>query len=213
MKYRIIRSKRKSIGIAVRDNEVVVRAPHYLSEEEIRLELKEHQVWINEKLRQNENRQVTAEKFRASGKFLLLGRELSVRLTEGRKISVYGDEITIGREGNIESFLKKEFSHIIEDMVEGWGHINRPTSITYRKQRTIWGSCTSKGKINLNINLVKAPIEVIEYIYIHELVHLEIRNHSRVFWDRVETLLPDYRLAKKWLKDNGHLIGLDFMIK
>lgn len=213
MKYRIIRSKRKSIGIAVRDNEVVVRAPHYLSEEEIRLELKEHQVWINEKLRQNENRQLTAQNFRASGKFLLLGRELSVRLTEGRKISVYGDEITIGREGNIESFLKKEFSHIIEDMVEGWGHINRPTSITYRRQRTIWGSCTSKGKINLNINLVKAPIEVIEYIYIHELVHLEIRNHSRVFWDRVETLLPDYRLAKKWLKDNGHLIGLDFMIK
>jgi hypothetical protein len=190
-----------------------VRAPHYLSDAEIRLELKEHQIWINEKLKQNENRQLIAENFRDSGKFLLLGRELSVRLTEGRNIRVYGDEISIGKEGNIERFLKKEFSHIIEDMVEGWGHVNKPTSITYRKQRTIWGSCTSKGKLNLNINLVKAPIEVIEYIYIHELVHLEIRNHSRVFWDRVETLLPDYRLAKKWLKDNGHLIGLDFMIK
>lgn len=213
MNYKIIRSKRKSIGITVRDNEVVVRAPRYLSDAEIRLELKEHQIWINEKLRQNENRQLMAENFRERGKFLLLGRELSVRLTEGRKISVYGDEISIGQEGNIDLFLKKEFSHIIEDMVEGWGHINKPTSITYRRQRTIWGSCTSKGKINLNINLVKAPIDVIEYIYIHELVHLEIRNHSKDFWDRVETLLPDYRLAKKWLKDNGHLIGMDFMIK
>lgn len=213
MNYKIIRSKRKSIGITVRDNEVVVRAPHYLNDVEIKLELKEHQIWINEKLKQNENRQLMAEKFRDSGKFLLLGRELSVRLTEGRKIRVYGDEITIGREVNIERFLKNEFSHIIEDMVEGWGHVNKPTAITYRKQKTIWGSCTSKGKINLNVNLVKAPIEVIEYIYIHELVHLEIRNHSKVFWDRVETLLPDYRLAKKWLKDNGHLIGLDFVIK
>lgn len=213
MNYKIIRSKRKSIGITVRDNEVVVRAPRYLSDAEIRLELKEHQIWINEKLRQNENRLLMAENFRERGKFLLLGRELSVRLTEGRKISVYGDEISIGQEGNIDLFLKKEFSHIIEDMVEGWGHINKPTSITYRRQRTIWGSCTSKGKINLNINLVKAPIDVIEYIYIHELVHLEIRNHSKDFWDRVETLLPDYRLAKKWLKDNGHLIGMDFMIK
>jgi predicted metal-dependent hydrolase len=211
--FKIIRSQRKSIGITVKDNEVVVRAPHYLSDAEIKLELKEHQLWINEKLRQHETRQSMADNFRESGKFLLLGRELAVSLTEGRKISVYGKEILIGRESNIDRFLKKEFSNIIEDMVLGWGHINKPTSITYRKQRTIWGSCTSKGKINLNINLVKAPIEVIEYIYIHELVHLEIRNHSKVFWNRVETLLPNYRLAKKWLKDNGHLIGMDFMIK
>lgn len=213
MNYRIIKSKRKSIGITVRDDEVVVRAPHYLSDAEIRLELKEHQIWINEKLRQNEKRKLTADNFRERGKFLLLGRELSVRITEGRRISVYGDEIFIGKEGNIDRFLKREFSHIIEDMMAGWAHINKPSSITYRKQRTVWGSCTSKGKINLNINLVKAPIEVIEYIYIHELVHLEIRNHSRVFWDRVEYLLPDYRKAKMWLKDNGHLIGIDFMIK
>ncbi len=213
MDFKIVRSQRKSIGIIVKDNEVVVRAPHYLSDSEIDLELKEHQLWINEKLRQNELRQLKSDSFRDSGKFLLLGRELIVKKTEGKKISVYGQEISIGSESNIDRFLKKEFSNIIEDMVDGWGHINKPISITYRKQRTIWGSCTSKGKINLNINLIKAPIEVIEYIYIHELVHMEIRNHSKDFWMRVESLLPEYRSAKKWLKDNGHLIGMDFMLK
>lgn len=213
MDFKIVRSQRKSIGITVKDNEVVVRAPHYLSDAEIKLELKEHQLWINEKLRQNEIRQLKSDSFKDSGKFLLLGRELVVKRTEGKKISVYGQEISIGNESNIDRFLKKEFSNIIEDMVIGWGHINKPTSITYRKQKTIWGSCTSKGKINLNINLVKAPIEVIEYIYIHELVHMEIRNHSKDFWSRVETLLPKYKSAKKWLKDNGHLIGMNFMLK
>ena len=165
MDYKIIRSNRKSIGITVKDNEVVVRAPHYLSDAEVKLELKEHQIWINEKLRQNEIRQLKSDSFKLRGKFLLLGRELEVKRTEGKKIIVYGQEISIGSESNVDRFLKKEFSNIIEDLVEAWGHINRPTSITYRKQKTIWGSCTAKGKINLNINLVKAPIEVIEYIY------------------------------------------------
>jgi hypothetical protein len=213
LNYKIIRSNRKSIGITVKDNEVVVRAPHYLSDAEVKLELKEHQIWINEKLRQNEIRQLKSDSFKDRGKFLLLGRELDVKRTDGKKIIVYGQEISIGSESNVDRFLKKEFSNIIEDLVEAWSHINKPTSITYRKQRTIWGSCTAKGKINLNINLVKAPIEVIEYIYIHELVHMEIRNHSKVFWTRVENLLPNYKNAKKWLKDNGHLIGMDFMLK
>ncbi|KAF0092676.1 MAG: hypothetical protein FD141_860 [Fusobacteria bacterium] len=213
MDYKIVRSHRKSIGITVKDNEVVVRAPHYLSDAEVKLELKEHQLWISEKLKQHEIRQIRTDSFRDSGKFLLLGRELRVKRTEGKKITVYGQEISIGSESNIDRFLKKEFISVIEDLVEAWGHINKPTSITYRKQRTIWGSCTAKGKINLNINLIKAPIEVIEYIYIHELVHMEIRNHSKVFWTRVETLLPNYKSAKKWLKDNGHLIGMDFMLK
>ncbi len=213
MDFKIVKSQRKTIGITVKDNEVVVRAPRYLSDSEIKLELKEHQVWINEKLRQHEIRQLKTDNFKQSGKFLLLGRELIVKKTEGKKIIVYGQEISIGIDANIDRFLKKEFSNIVEDLVKAWDHVNKPTSITYRKQRTIWGSCTSKGKINLNINLVKGPIEVIEYIYIHELVHLEIRNHSKVFWDRVEALLPNYRSAKKWLKDNGHLIGMDFMIK
>ena len=213
MNFKIVRSQRKSIGITVGDNEVVVRAPHYLSDAEIKLELKEHQLWIREKLNEQEIKRLRVENFKDKGKFLLLGRELDVIRVTGRKIVVYGQEISIGEMSNVDNFLKKELTNIVTDLVEAWSHINRPAALTYRKQRTIWGSCTSKGKINLNINLAKAPIEVIEYIYVHELVHLEIRNHSKVFWNKVQELLPEYKQAKRWLKDNGHLIGLDFMIK
>ncbi|MDD2371456.1 MAG: SprT family zinc-dependent metalloprotease [Firmicutes bacterium] len=213
MDFKIIRSQRKSIGIIVGANEVVVRAPHYLSDEEIKLELKDHQLWISEKVSEQEKKNRIVDKYLENGIFLFRGIDLKVVKTEGKKIFVDGEYIYIGIDSKIDIFLKKELDNIIEELIIKWSHINKPTSITYRKQKTIWGSCTIKGKINLNIKLAKAPIEVIEYIYIHELVHLEIRNHSRTFWDRLEAILPNYRKSKRWLKDNGHLIGRDFMVK
>lgn len=213
MDFKIIRSQRRSIGIIVGTNEVVVRAPHYLSDKEINLELKEHQQWIEEKVLEQEKKNRVIEEYFDNGIFLLRGIKLEVVRTKGKKIHVDGEEIYIGIDSKIDKFLKKELAYIIDDLILKWAYINKPSSITYRKQKTIWGSCTIKGKINININLAKAPIEVIEYIYIHELVHLEIRNHSRSFWNRVESILPDYRKSKRWLKDNGHLIGRDFMVK
>lgn len=213
MEYIIVKSKRKSIGITVKSNEVIVRAPHYLSDKEINLALKGHQSWINKKVLEQKEKNSISNNYFGNGMFLFKGYDYEVLKIEGRKIALDGKYIYIGENTNMDNFLKKEMSKIVEELKLKWSHINTPTSITYRKQKTIWGSCTIKGKINININLVKAPVEVIEYIYIHELVHIEIRNHSKTFWLRVEYLLPNYRKSKKWLKDNGHLIGRDFMIK
>ena len=192
---------------------MVVRAPLYLSDEEIRLELEEHQLWIVKKIGELEERRKLLEEYRGRGVFMLLGRELAVKFADGNRIRVYGQEITIGRKANINAFLKKELSRIVDDLIEVWSHEGVPKGITYRRQKTIWGSCTIDGRINLNINLVKAPVEIIEYIYVHELVHLKIRNHSRQYWQKVESLLPDYKKHRKWLKDNGNLISLDFMVE
>ncbi len=213
MELKIIRSKRKSIGITVGSNEVVVRAPHYLTDKKIKLELKEHHLWINEKILEQEKKNRISNNYFESGMFLYQGEDIKVIKNQGKKILLEGGYIYIGDDSKIDVFLKKQLSIVINELILKWAYINKPTSITYRKQKTIWGSCTIKGKINININLIKAPVEVIEYIYIHELVHLEIRNHSKSFWLRVEALLPDYRQSKRWLKDNGYLIGRDFMVK
>ena len=75
--------------------------------------------------------------------------------------------------------------------------------ITIRNQRTRWGSCSSKGNLNFNCLLMLTPPHVMDYVVVHELCHLKQMNHSKAFWDLVESILPDYKKSKKWLKDNG----------
>lgn len=75
--------------------------------------------------------------------------------------------------------------------------------ITIRSQRTRWGSCSAKGNLNFNCLLSLCPEEVQDYVVIHELCHRKEMNHSAAFWTEVQRLCPDYRLHRKWLKDNG----------
>ena len=75
--------------------------------------------------------------------------------------------------------------------------------ITIREQKTRWGSCTSEGNLNFNWRLIFAPEEVVDYIVVHELAHRKEMNHSRAFYDVVASVLPDYKVQEKWLKENG----------
>ena len=75
--------------------------------------------------------------------------------------------------------------------------------IAIRVQRTRWGSCSSKGNINFNCLLALVPPDVLDYIVVHELCHRKELNHSERFWTEVGKVLPDYKIRKKWLKDNG----------
>ena len=75
--------------------------------------------------------------------------------------------------------------------------------ISIREQKTRWGSCSSKGNLNFNWRLILAPEEVLDYVVVHELAHRREMNHSKAFYAVVESMLPDYRRAQKWLRDNG----------
>ena len=75
--------------------------------------------------------------------------------------------------------------------------------ITIRSQRTRWGSCSANGNLNFNCLLMLCPEEVRDYVVIHELCHRKHLNHSAEFWMEVERHCPDYRIYRKWLKDNG----------
>lgn len=68
---------------------------------------------------------------------------------------------------------------------------------------TRWGSCSSKKNLNFSWRLVNAPIEVFDYVIIHELCHLKEMNHSRRYWDLVEGIMPGYKNSRRWLKENG----------
>lgn len=86
-----------------------------------------------------------------------------------------------------------------------------PSAVSFRSQKTRWGSCSSRGKISLNWRLIVAPLEVIDYVVVHELSHLRFYNHSQSFWDLVGTQLPRYAELRQWLRD--HQYEADFLAK
>jgi predicted metal-dependent hydrolase len=80
--------------------------------------------------------------------------------------------------------------------------------VAYRRiriggQRTLWGSCSPGGTLSFNWRLVLAPLEVLDYVVVHEVCHLRVPNHSRAFWRLVEGRRPDWREQRAWLREHG----------
>jgi predicted metal-dependent hydrolase len=74
-----------------------------------------------------------------------------------------------------------------------------------KNQKTRWGSCSDKNNINLNVNLVRLPDELIDYVILHELVHIRIKNHSRRFWEELSKFVEDPKSLDKQLR--GYTLG------
>ena len=80
--------------------------------------------------------------------------------------------------------------------------------VTYKRirigaQRTLWGSCSPSGTLSFNWKLVLAPFDVLDYVVVHELCHLRVRDHSRRFWSLVEQRRPQCRQQRDWLREHG----------
>ena len=75
--------------------------------------------------------------------------------------------------------------------------------VSIRNQQTRWGSCSSGGRISLNWRLVQMPDDVRDYVLLHELMHLRVRNHSPRFWREVERVCPDHEESRRWLRHQG----------
>lgn len=177
MKVTVIRSNRKTVAIQVNsDLSVTVRAPHSASEKDIEEILKKKEAWISKHI---EKIKKTKERFEA---------EPTEKLTREKVIA-----------------LAEEALKVIPARVEYFARVIGVTygKITIRNQKTRWGSCSSKGNLNFNCLLMLAPPEVLDYVVVHELCHRKQMNHSKAFWSEVEKVLPDYKEARKWLKEEG----------
>ena len=79
-------------------------------------------------------------------------------------------------------------------------HKFRYNKVSIRNQRTRWGSCSSKNNISLNMKLLHLPNQLIDYILLHELVHTRVKNHSKDFWNELETVVPNARTVDQQLR-------------
>jgi len=87
------------------------------------------------------------------------------------------------------------------------GHLDRtPGRVTWRNQKTRWGSCSSNGNISLNVRLLFLPPELVDYVFAHELAHLDHPNHSPRFWNALEFMLPGARAHRRAIRDADHLL-------
>lgn len=98
----------------------------------------------------------------------------------------------------------KEMGSIIDEYAEKYNLY--PRRIRIKTQKSRWGSCGIHNDINLNWLLILTPPKVMEYVVIHELCHIQERNHSSNFWMLVEKQCPDYKELRLWLKQNGRSI-------
>ncbi|WP_238413708.1 MULTISPECIES: M48 family metallopeptidase [Alicyclobacillus] len=89
----------------------------------------------------------------------------------------------------------------------------KSTQIRVKEQKTRWGSCSSQGNINLNWRIFLAPLDVIDYVLVHELAHLLEMNHSDAFWRIVKSHLPHYQECIQWLNHHGRSLDVQLIVK
>ena len=106
----------------------------------------------------------------------------------------------------IQRWYRREAARLLPDTVLRWQNKvsrKKPTQVLIRNQRRRWGSCSSDGSIRLNWRIIMAEAALIDYVVVHELAHLAVMDHSPRYWQRVESVMPDYRDRRKRLNEVG----------
>lgn len=124
---------------------------------------------------------------------------------EALLMTVHSDAIKAA----LTRWMKQQIKWQVEQLVKRHADKKQliPRSIIIKTQKSRWGSCGIHNDININWLLIMAPPEILEYVVVHELCHIRVRNHSARFWDLVAEHLPDYQNQRRWLKQHGgHLM-------
>lgn len=172
----LVRSSRKTLAVQIRtDGTVIARAPLRMPKDRILCFLSEKASWI----RMQQGKMQEREKMRQQARIHLDAAQ-EKELRERAK-----------------SVLAQRTAYFARQIGVTYGRI------TVRDQKTRWGSCSQTGNLNFNFRLILAPLEVLDYVVVHELCHRRQMNHSTQFWQEVAQVLPDYRKRKAWLTENG----------
>jgi predicted metal-dependent hydrolase len=135
-------------------------------------------------------------------------KESPLRLVFGKFI-LNRDRIEEARD-LISQWYKREAKERIAERVDYYSNRFQlfPEGIKITSARSRWGSCSRDNRLSFSWRIIMASLAVIDYILIHELAHIREKNHSKKFWAYLESVLPDYKKHRHWLRENGHLLQL-----
>jgi len=221
IEYELIYSKRKTLGIHVYpDTRVIVRAPLNSDFKFIETHVLSRAAWILKHQRQFREKPTLSappitRQYINGETFRYLGSTYTLKINEERleRVQLDGTLLVasvrdVHNTKRIAALVDRWFRLQAERVfterlaacfprVESWGVKFPPMRIRDMKSR--WGSCSSKGNVSLNLRLIHMPVDLIDYVVLHELCHLKELNHSPKFWKLMDRVLPDWRERRKRL--------------
>ncbi len=213
--FKIIKTSRKKTSvITIQYDDIFVRTPLSKSIEDIESLVNEKAEWILKKIKENEGKkpEIILPNYKNNTTIPYLGKNYILKIVKDDKefVEKSQNQITIHINKNkakiiYEKWLFNVADTIFNQFIEKYSKLLKihPKRVLLKNLKSRWGSATYKGTINLNINLMKAPLEVIEYVVLHEMGHLLEKNHSQKFWKIIKYYMEDYHEKRKWLKING----------
>lgn len=220
--YRLLRSKRRSIGFLIDDDGLRITAPKWVTLAEIDNAIREKQRWIFAKL--NERRERSARRlqpqmqWRDGAALPYLGAEITLRIRATQAAGISFDphtrELTVclpadaaeqQLKDRVQGWLQAEAKRLFAERLPVYAE---KLDVSYRSfalssATTQWGCCTADGRIRLNWRLIHFSLPLIDYVIAHELSHLREMNHSPRFWATVQSVFPEFAAAKKALRDHA----------
>jgi len=214
--YRLIRARRRSIGMEVHLEGLTVRAPRWVTIRDIETALFERAVWIVKSLAEwrARRRDVMPREWKSGAPIVYRGVELALDVHRSPRASIAADlfHLTVRHPeahderqvaASVGDWLKEQAWTLVAARVSD--HVRKVTarapSVRLSNGRSEWGSCNAKGEIRLNWRLVQLPPSLANYVVAHEVAHMVELNHSARFWAVVEALLPGHAALRRELDD------------
>jgi predicted metal-dependent hydrolase len=222
LEYDLQRSKRRSIGFLINEDGLRITAPRWVTIADIETAIQEKQAWILRKLterRERTQRQLEPTMHWQDGaKLPYLGGEITLRIApasvSGTHFQSEQAELIINLPADageqqlkdrVQAWLQQEAKRVFNERLPVFAEkLNvRYQSMALSAAATRWGSCTSQGKIRLNWRLIHFSPMIIDYVIAHELAHLREMNHSPRFWATVQSVFPDFEVARNTLRQHA----------
>ena len=204
--------------IVEHDGTLTIRAPMRAPQALIQQFIQEKEKWIartQKKLRSVV--QTPARQYVDDETFPFLGSPFDLKLVRPQRPSLQFDNgFTLSRTAQkrgastFTRWYKERAYEVITERVAKYAkqYSFTPKQVKITSAKTRWGSCSPNGTLNFTWRLVMAPLDVIDYVVVHELVHLRVKDHSSKFWKVVESIYPEYKKQRKWLRENGEKLNL-----
>lgn len=218
IEIQVTKKKIKNLHLSVMppNGSVKISAPIEVSDDAIIAFASSRLGWIKAQIATFENHERESKREYVSGEsFYLFGRRylLNVIHTNKNKIEIQNDRIILGLKKNttndqkinfVTNWYRNELRKELKKLLEIWQTRTRliPESWQIKDMKTKWGSCTkNKGKLWFNLQLAKKPIECIEYVVLHELIHLKVEKHNNEFKNLMQQYMPNWQERKNRLNN------------
>lgn len=224
IEYQLMRSKkrRKTISLLIKgDGTVVVHAPFRTPEWEVEKFVAEKRSWIWRKQSERKISSNTTEKeFQPGEGFFYLGESYPLAIQDhnngGHPLTLSFGKFVLDKDHLEEArrlfiqWYKQEAKDKLAGRINYY--CNRlklyPKGFRITSAKCRWGSCSGDNRLSITWRIMMAPLSVIDYVLIHELVHIREKNHSKRFWSYLETIVPDYKKHRLWLREHGNLLQI-----